>query len=392
MHSVNSTRHLQSWQVIAGGICSLLLTVGMARFAYTPMIPHMQTEAGLGILDSGWLATANYLGYMTGAALAAWIDDPRWRLRLYTVGLLLGVISTLAMGNTTSVTLWALWRYLGGLSGAAGMLLGTGLILGWLMRHGHRPELGLHFTGLGGGIALSALAAQTFVWLDWPWNWQWWGYGTLAFVCWIPAMLLKPDVAPVAAVAVRPMQKGRWMLPMVLMYFCAGVGFAFSATYMVTLVESLPGLAGQGPLAWLVVGLASIPAVYAWDRLARAMGTIVALGLALAMQMLSVVLPALMSDLWVALLSAALFGGTFTGIVSMTLAFVGQHSPSNPGKAMARLTLSYGVAQVVTPTLTALVLASTGNYQAPLWMTALFLSMGIALLVWVHQRSRSDTP
>lgn len=205
-------------------------------------------------------------------------------------------------------------------------------------------------------------------------------------------MLLKPDVAPVAAVAVRPMQKGRWMLPMVLMYFCAGVGFAFSATYMVTLVESLPGLAGQGPLAWLVVGLASIPAVYAWDRLARAMGTIVALGLALAMQMLSVVLPALMSDLWVALLAAALFGGTFTGIVSMTLAFVGQHSPSNPGKAMARLTLSYGVAQVVTPTLTALVLASTGNYQAPLWMTALFLSMGIALLVWVHQRSRSDTP
>ena len=391
MHSVNSTRHLQSWQVIAGGICSLLLTVGMARFAYTPMIPHMQAEAGLGILDSGWLATTNYLGYMTGAALAAWIDDPRWRLRLYTVGLLLGVISTLAMGNTTSVTLWALWRYLGGLSGAAGMLLGTGLILGWLMRHGHRPELGLHFTGLGGGIALSALAAQTFVWLDWPWNWQWWGYGALAFMCWIPAMLLKPDVAPVAAVAARPMQKGRWMLPMVLMYFCAGVGFAFSATYMVTLVESLPGLAGQGPLAWLVVGLASIPAVYAWDRLARSMGTIVALGLALSMQMLSVVLPALMSDLWVALLSAALFGGTFTGIVSMTLAFVGQHSPSNPGKAMARLTLSYGVAQVVTPTLTAFVLASTGNYQAPLWMTALFLGLGIALLAWVHQRSQSDT-
>lgn len=380
-------RQLQSWQVIAGGICSLLLTVGMARFAYTPMIPHMQAEAGLGIVDSGWLATTNYLGYMTGAAIAAWVDDPRWRLRLYTYGLALGVISTMAMGLTTSIAAWALWRYLGGLSGAAGMLLGTGLVLGWLMRHAHRPELGLHFTGLGGGIALSAVAAQAFVWLNWPWHWQWWGYGALALLCWFPAMLLKPDVAPVAAVAVRPMQKGRWMLPMILMYFCAGVGFAFSATYMVTLVESLPGLSGQGPLAWLVVGLASVPAVYAWDRTARTIGSIPALALALLMQLFSVVLPALMNDLWVALLSAALFGGTFTGIVSMTLAFVGQHSPSNPGKAMARLTLSYGVAQVVTPTLTALVLASTGNYQAPLWMTAVFLGLGISLLIWVHRRS-----
>lgn len=387
MSSINPTRQLQSWQVIAGGICSLLLTVGMARFAYTPMIPHMQAEAGLGIVDSGWLATTNYLGYMTGAAIAAWIDDPRWRLRLYTYGLVLGVISTMAMGFTTSIAAWALWRYLGGLSGAAGMLLGTGLVLGWLMRHAHRPELGLHFTGLGGGIALSAVAAQAFVWLNWPWHWQWWGYGALALLCWFPAMFLKPDVAPVAAVAARPMQKGRWMLPMILMYFCAGVGFAFSATYMVTLVESLPGLSGQGPLAWLVVGLASVPAVYAWDRTARAIGSVPALALALLMQLFSVVLPALMNDLWVALLSAALFGGTFTGIVSMTLAFVGQHSPSNPGKAMARLTLSYGVAQVVTPTLTALVLASTGNYQAPLWMTAVFLGLGISLLIWVHRRS-----
>ena len=48
---------------------------------------------------------------------------------------------------------------------------------------------------------------------------------------------------------------------------------------------------------------------------------------------------------WLALTFA--FGATFIGIVSLTLALVGRRSPANPGKAMARLTLSYGAAQII---------------------------------------------
>jgi hypothetical protein len=32
------------------------------------------------------------------------------------------------------------------------MLLGAGLILNWLIRHEHRSELGIHFSGLGLGL------------------------------------------------------------------------------------------------------------------------------------------------------------------------------------------------------------------------------------------------
>ncbi|WP_374239936.1 YbfB/YjiJ family MFS transporter [Zoogloea sp.] len=64
------------WRVILAGIGALILTVGLARFAYTPLLPVMQAEAGLTALAGGWLATFNYAGYISGALLAATISDP----------------------------------------------------------------------------------------------------------------------------------------------------------------------------------------------------------------------------------------------------------------------------------------------------------------------------
>ena len=45
------------WRVLAAGVCALILTVGLARFAYTPMLPIMRAQAGLSDLAGGWLAT-----------------------------------------------------------------------------------------------------------------------------------------------------------------------------------------------------------------------------------------------------------------------------------------------------------------------------------------------
>ena len=93
------TADLHPWQVWLGGLASLILTIGMARFAYTPMLPVMQMDAGLSIPGGGWLATANYVGYMAGALLVARIENPVWRHRLYGWGLWLAVIGTVGMAS-----------------------------------------------------------------------------------------------------------------------------------------------------------------------------------------------------------------------------------------------------------------------------------------------------
>jgi len=37
-------------KVLSAGIISLILMLGIARFSYTPMLPLMQAQAGLGLL------------------------------------------------------------------------------------------------------------------------------------------------------------------------------------------------------------------------------------------------------------------------------------------------------------------------------------------------------
>jgi MFS family permease len=133
-------------------------------------------------------------------------------------------------------------------------------------------------------------------------------------------------------------------------------------------------------LAWALVGLAAIPAVFLWDRVARKLGDIRALLLAFGLQTVSIVLPALSGSLAAALVGAVGYGATFIGIVSLTLALVGRRAPQNPGKAMARLTLSYGAAQMIAPVVAGAMAQATGSFKGALWLTAAVMVLGMALL------------
>ena len=47
----------------------LAAAMGIGRFAFTPLMPLMQEHAGLTLAQGGWLAAANYAGYLAGALL-----------------------------------------------------------------------------------------------------------------------------------------------------------------------------------------------------------------------------------------------------------------------------------------------------------------------------------
>lgn len=393
-----SHKHLHPWQVLTGGICGLVLTIGLARFAYTPLLPSLQTQTGLTDAAAGGLAAINYAGYMSGALAATWIDDVRWRHWLYSAGLWMALLTVAAMALTTWMPAWALIRYIGGLCGATGMLLGSGLILGWLMRQGRRPELGLYFIGLGLGIVVSALGAWGLAQL-WPtWSDQWLAFAVLGLLFFVPAWKWRPPVPPHLVVAhdaapASGLGSRRWAWTMLTSYFAAGWGFVISATFTVAIVEREPALAGQGPLAWAMVGMAAMPAVFIWDLVARRVGDKRALLLAFGLQTLSVMLPAMSGELWAALAGAVGYGATFIGIVSMTLALVGRRAPNNPGKAMAKLTLSYGAAQMLAPVVAGYMAQTTGTFKGALWLTAGVMAAGMALLATLPKDdSKSNTP
>jgi MFS family permease len=221
------------------------------------------------------------------------------------------------------------------------------------------------------------------LWQDWQVHWL--VFALIGMFFFIPAWLWRPPQpshthATQANTAVLQ-PSGRWWWTLILAYFAAGWGFVISATFTVSIVERQPSLAGQGSLAWALVGCAAVPAVFMWDRVARRVGEVKALVLAYTLQAIAVVLPALSNDLWAALLSAIGYGATFIGGVSLTLALVGRLSPHNPGKAMAKLTLSYGAAQVIAPVIVGAMTQYSGRFDTSLWLTAGVLLIGVLLLL-----------
>ena len=382
-------------KVMVAGLFSLILTMGVARFSYTPLLPTMLNETFLNNASGGWLATINYMGYMLGALIAASISNLKLKDTLYRVGLIVAILSTIGMALAENYILWGVMRFLAGLSSAAGLLIGSGLILNWMLRHEHRPELGIHFGGLGLGIAVSAavtmLMADKFNWVQ-----QWQVFTLVGMVLAIPAWfwLPRPDDSALsnkgANLVDNPPQKS-WMHLLFAAYFCAGFGYVISATFLVAIIDNQPSLQGNGNLVWLVTGLAASPACIIWDRIARKIGELKALFIAYGLNIIGIIIPAFDSSLTGVLFSGFLFGATFIGIVSLMLTMVGKFFPTKPAKPMGKLTLSYGVAQIVAPAMSGMIAESTGNYNTPLILAAIIMGIGMVLLVWLMSHRQYAT-
>jgi MFS family permease len=371
--------------VLVSGIAGLVLTMGVARFAYTPMIAYMQEQTGLSDALAGWLAGWNYLGYLSGLLLVTRLRNLMLKDRLYRIALVLAVLTTALMALDDAPWLWGISRYLAGLATAGGLMLGSGLILNWLIRHDHRGELGLHFSGIGLGILIGALAVELVAPLI-AWRGQWWLLTALGAVLLLPAWIWLPRPnhgtplsAQHTAAAKEPGPIWLWLLQGA--YLCAGFGYVVNATFTVLITEQQPALAGQGGAMWMLVGLAAAPAPLLWDRLARRVGYLSALQWGYGLQIIGILLPVFSHTLAAAVASALLFGLTFIGIVSLVLTMVGVRYPTHPAAIMARLTLGYGIAQIIAPVVAGELAELSGHFDPSLIMVAIIMALGFGCLV-----------
>jgi predicted MFS family arabinose efflux permease len=388
------TYNVTRLKVLCAGIFSLILAVGVARFAYTPLLPLMQQQVDLGVAAAGWLAAINYAGYLSGALIASRISNLVLKDQLYRIGMVLAIVSTLVMGLSTNMVVWALSRYVAGLTSAAAMLLGTGLIMNWLIRNNHRSEMGIHFSGIGLGIAGCAGAVMLFThWLDW--REQWFAFTAVGCLLLVPALgwLPPPDNSGLTKSGQKLQDKPPsplYLRVFMAAYFCAGFGYVVSVTFIVAIVNQLPGLAGWGNLAFLAIGIGAAPACIIWDLIARRSGDLNALILAAVLQIAGILLPVLLPGPWAAMLGALLFGGTFIGMVSLVLSMAGRYYPTMPAKMMGKMTLSYGVAQIMGPAITGMIGAQFGSYNAGLYVAACTMVLGVGLLFTLKSVERRD--
>src|SRR6202048_3925508 len=58
------------WLSAVAGLCATLVGLGLARFAYTPLIPALITAKWFSPADAVYLGAANLAGYLAGALIA----------------------------------------------------------------------------------------------------------------------------------------------------------------------------------------------------------------------------------------------------------------------------------------------------------------------------------
>ena len=150
-------RTTSPWVVACCGLAALAVAMGVGRFAFTPVLPMIQDNLGVTLAEGGWLASANYFGYLAGALSASLVADVarRGAIRL---GLVTIALSTLAMGAAEGFTAWAVLRFLAGFPSTWAFGLRSAWALDLLGKAG-RPFLGgTVYAGVGVGIVLAGVA------------------------------------------------------------------------------------------------------------------------------------------------------------------------------------------------------------------------------------------
>src|SRR5471030_759025 len=136
-----------AWMSALAGLAALAAAMGIGRFAFTPILPMMQEDYGLSVSAGGWLASANYLGYLVGALTAIRMRiQPTAAIR---AGLLAIGVSTLAMGLDQHYALWIVLRLASGIASAWVLVYVSACALERLALAGRSELGGAVFAGVG---------------------------------------------------------------------------------------------------------------------------------------------------------------------------------------------------------------------------------------------------
>ncbi|TIM15912.1 MAG: YbfB/YjiJ family MFS transporter, partial [Mesorhizobium sp.] len=221
------------------GMIALAVAMGIGRFVYTPILPGMMEELGLTPADAGWIASANYLGYLVGAlaAVGGWAHG-RERL-LMLAGLAATAVLTGLMGLADTMAAFLVIRFLAGVASAFVLVFMSSIVFGHLAAVGRNDLQALHFGGVGLGIAASSALMAILVTeqAGWPAGWFWSAAISACAIAVVMLLLGSTATANGADGRESALPKDRALVKIIVAYGLFGFGYIVTATFLVAIVR-----------------------------------------------------------------------------------------------------------------------------------------------------------
>lgn len=365
------------------GMVALAVAMGIGRFVYTPILPGMMEELHLTPADAGWIASANYLGYLIGALAAAgnWAHGHE-RLLAYS-SLAASAVLVGIMGFSETIAAFLIIRFLAGLASAFVMVFMSSIVFSHLVAAGRGGLQALHFGGVGLGIAASSalLAVLVTEHAGWPAGWLWSGAISLAGLALVT--LLAGSTGPANGVAGREpaLPKNGSLTRMIVAYGLFGFGYVVTATFLIAIVRQGGGGRVFEASVWMVAGLAGFPSTWVWQKFAGRTSLYAAYAVSCLVEVIGVTASVVVKGAAGPLIAGVLLGGTFIAVTALGLQAGRQLAPQAPRRIFAVMTAAFGLGQIIGPVAAGLLAQASGNYVAASIMAAAAL-LASAVIAW----------
>jgi len=355
--------------------------LGLARFAYGLILPAMRSELGWSLAQAGALTTANAVGYLLGAVVAA---PAARRLSLavtFRLGMVVTAAALAATAATSSYPVLLLTRAAAGLAGTLVFITGGVIASHTAASTRSAAPLTIYYSGAGLGIALSGAAIPALLGQHpgrWPLAWA--GLAAAAALAaifsWTAAR--GSHQATTALLDLRYIAR-LWQPATAYLLFAAG--YIAYITFLPAYLAAHRASITQITVTWALLGLAAVAAPVLWSWPISTWPRAAALAASLAV-LSTAAATALAGAAPLAVTGSAIgYGASFLAVPAAITALIrAATQPSEWTGALAAFTVVFAAGQTAGPYLAG-ALADRYGTGATLAWTAALCAAGAALSI-----------
>ena len=365
------------------GMVGLAAAMGIGRFAFTPMLPLMQSHGSVSLSQGSYLASANYVGYLMGALLCFALNPrPAHAARF---GLAAVAVSTLAMGFTSDYLAWLVLRLIAGVASAFVLVGVSSWALAKLAGYQRSTWSGWVFAGVGVGILFAGIAVLVTGAIGLTPAIGWLLLGVVAsLVTLFAAGSIKDTTSSTKTLQSRApniLDATAWRL--VICYGTFGFGYIIPATFLPAAARALISDPTVFGWTWPVFGLAAATSTVIAASMLGNLTPRRSWALSQVIMAAGVALPAVQTTLTSMIISAVCVGGTFMVITMAGMQEARRVGEEAAPRLMAAMTAAFAAGQLAGPLTVHAAGSAAEAIRAPsllaaalLFLTALVLMPG----------------